>query len=437
MFASDNSLSLSQLNTLVKAALNECFVQSIWLRAELSDVKAYQSGHCYFEFIEKDDAGQTIIARAPGRIWANVFRTLRPYFERETGQLFTSGIKVLVRVTIDFHPLYGFSLNVLEIDPSFTIGDIVKKRREILAKLEKEGLVDLNKRRTLPPVPQRIAVISSESAAGYEDFLNQLYHNPFNYKFYVKLFPALMQGLQVEETMLRSFERIASNKECFDVVVVIRGGGATSDLNCFDSYLLAAAVAKCELPVITGIGHERDSSVLDEVAYARVKTPTAAAEFLVNAIQTAESALFSDIDFLKREALNQIERQKQRIVQWQWKIPQAAQQRMHDDKARLERIALRIESASKHRFQSETLQLNRYKEQLKSALINTLSKKSQELTLKEKIVELSSPNHIMEKGYVFVTQNNKLVKKAALFDDTAETVVHFIDGEKTINNKTK
>lgn len=437
MFSSDNSLSLSQLNTLVKAALNECFVQSIWLRAELSDVKAYQSGHCYFEFIEKDESGQTIVARAPGRIWANVFRTLRPYFERETGQLFTSGIKVLVRVTIDFHPLYGFSLNVLEIDPSFTIGDMVKKRREILARLEVEGLIDQNKKQLLSPVPQRIAVISSESAAGYEDFLNQLYNNAFGYKFYVKLFPALMQGQQVEETMLRAFGRVSANKDCFDVVVVIRGGGATSDLNCFDNYPLAAAVATCTLPVITGIGHERDTSVLDEVAYARVKTPTAAAEFLINAIQASEVALLADIDFLKRETHNLIERQKQRIVQWQWRIPQTAQQRMHTEKAKLSQYGVLIESASKSRVRQEMIQINGYKEQLKSALIHIVSKKNQELALKEKIVELSSPDHIMEKGYAFVTQNNKLVKKAAFFDDSEVAVVHFIDGEKTINNKPK
>ncbi|MGL5318015.1 MAG: exodeoxyribonuclease VII large subunit, partial [Bacteroidales bacterium] len=375
MFSSDNSLSLSQLNTLVKAALNECFVQSIWLRAELSDVKSYQNGHCYFEFVEKEDSGQTIVARAPGRIWSNVFRTLRPYFEKETGQLFTSGIKVLVRVTVDFHPLYGFSLQVQEIDPSFTIGDMVKRRREILAQLEKENLIDLNKSKQMNVLPQRIAVISSESAAGYEDFLNQLHTNPYGYKFYVKLFPALMQGQQVEETMLRAFERIASHVDQFDVVVVIRGGGATSDLNCFDSYPLGAALARCAIPVITGIGHERDTCVLDEVAYERVKTPTAAAEYLINAFQSAEMALLSDIEYIKHEVRNLIERQKQRLVQWEWRIPQTARQRLHLEKSKIGQLSVMMESAAKNRVTHEAYQISRYKDQLRVALNQLISKK--------------------------------------------------------------
>ncbi|MGL5786394.1 MAG: exodeoxyribonuclease VII large subunit [Bacteroidales bacterium] len=435
--SSGNSLSLSQLNTLVKSALNECFVQSIWLRAELSDVKSYQSGHCYFEFIEKDESGQTIIAKAPGRIWAQVFRTLRPYFEKETGQLFMSGIKVLVRVTIDFHPLYGFSLNVLEIDPSFTLGDLVKKRRDILAQLEKEGLMELNKKKMLSLSPQRVAVISSESAAGFEDFMNQLNNNPDQYKFYVKLFPALMQGIQVEESMLNAFRRIEANKDFFDVVVIIRGGGSASDLNCFDNYLLGAAVANCSLPVITGIGHERDTSVLDEVAYMRVKTPTAAAEFLIKTLQNAEMALLSEIDFLKREINERIEREKQKLLQWQWYIPQSVRQLIHSERAGLERFGVRIETSSRSLIQRETQRCNVYKEQLKSALINTLSKKSQDLTLKEKIVELSSPHHIMEKGYVFVTQNDLLIKNAGSFDMQKEATIHFIDKDITINNQPK
>lgn len=432
-----SSLSLTQLNTLVKAALSECFVQSIWLRAELSDVKTYQSGHCYFEFIEKDDNVKNIIARAPGRIWANTFRSLRPYFEKQTGQLFTSGIKVLVRVAVDFHPLYGFSLNVLEIDPSFTLGDIVKKRREILERLQNEKLIDRNKKRTLSSNPQRIAVISSNSAAGYEDFLNQLHNNASGYKFYVKLFPALMQGQQVEETILAALNRINDLRDHFDVVVIIRGGGASSELNCFDNYPLGAAVASCQLPVITGIGHERDTTVLDEVAYTRVKTPTAAAEFLINTMQNTETSLLAHIDLLKRETLNLIQHHRQLVVQWQWRIPQTAQQRIYTDNAKLAQYRVIIESTVKSRVTHETARISNTKEQLLLASNYLLSKKNQELALKEKIVELSSPSHIMRKGYAFVTQNDKLVKKATLFDENKMAIIHFIDGQKTIINKPK
>ncbi|MGL5635283.1 MAG: exodeoxyribonuclease VII large subunit [Bacteroidales bacterium] len=429
MFAPDNSLTLSQLNLLIKKALNECFIQSIWIRAEISDVKAYQSGHCYFEFLEKDTNNETIIAKAPGRIWANVFRNLRPYFESETGQLFTSGIKILVRVTIDFHPLYGMSLNVQEIDPSFTLGDMVMKRREILMKLEKNGILTENIQKRLISNPQRIAVISSASAAGFEDFYNQLHNNTYQYSFITKLFPSLMQGKEVEKSMLTALSKVRKYANLFDAVVIIRGGGATSDLNCFDSYPLAEAVATFPLPVIVGIGHDRDKSVLDEVAFKSVKTPTAVAEFLLSQLEIAEVELHRQIEWIKEFSVKLLLTENQSLTQLTWRIPQQINERLHTEKRVQERLMHVIGNISMTNISKQKTQLDVLSSQLQLNIASLISKKNQELILKEKIVELSSPDHIMGKGYVFITQEGTLVKNKAEFSSTKDTIIHFRDGD--------
>ncbi|MGL4780172.1 MAG: exodeoxyribonuclease VII large subunit [Bacteroidales bacterium] len=429
MFAPDNSLTLSQLNVLIKKALNECFIQSIWIRAEISDVKTYQSGHCYFEFLEKDINNETIIAKAPGRIWANVFRNLRPYFESETGQLFTSGIKILVRVTIDFHPLYGMSLNVQEIDPSFTLGDMVMKRREILMKLEKNGILTENIKKKLISNPQRIAVISSASAAGFEDFYNQLHNNTYKYSFITKLFPSLMQGKEVEKSMLIALNKVRKYANLFDAVVIIRGGGATSDLNCFDSYPLAEAIATFPLPVIVGIGHDRDKSVLDEVAFKSVKTPTAVAEFLLSQLENAEVELHRQIEWIKEFSIKLLFTENQSLNQLTWRIPQQVNERLHNEKRIQEHLTHVIGNLSRTSLAKQKTQLDVLTSQLQLNVTAFISKKNQELILKEKIVELSSPDHIMEKGYVFVTQNKHLIKLKTDYTPDKTTTIHFRDGD--------
>ena len=279
-----DSLSLLELNSLVRRSLEQCLPDEYWIQTELSDVRSNTTGHCYLEFVQKDPRSNNLVAKARGMIWNNIYRLLKPYFEESTGQLFTSGIKVLVKVTVQFHELYGYSLTVLDIDPAYTLGDMARRRREILLQLEEEGVLTLNKELEMPVLPQRVAVISSATAAGYGDFCHQLQHNPGGFYFYTELFPALMQGNQVEESVLAALDRINARINEFDVVVIIRGGGATSDLSGFDTYLLAAACAQFPLPIITGIGHERDDTVLDSVAHTRVKTPTAAAELLIHQV---------------------------------------------------------------------------------------------------------------------------------------------------------
>ena len=285
-------LSLLELNNLVRGAVSEAFPGTCWVRAEMSDVRTNaSSGHCYLEFIEKNPITGQLVARARGSIWAKTFRMLKPYFEMETGQMFASGLKVLVKVSVEFHELYGYSLTVLDIDPAYTLGDMLRKRMEIIRQLKEEGVFTLNKELPFPVLPKRIAVITSPTAAGYEDFLNQLANNKAGYPFYPKLFPALMQGERTEESVIAALDRIYHHIDCFDVVVIIRGGGSTSDLNSFDSYLLAANCAQFPLPVITGIGHERDDTILDMVAHTRMKTPTAVAEFLIGRMDAAAEEL--------------------------------------------------------------------------------------------------------------------------------------------------
>lgn len=226
-----DALSLYDLNVLVRRSLEQCLPDTYWIQAELSDVRTNSTGHCYLEFVQKDARSNSLIAKARGTIWSNVFRLLKPYFEEATGQAFVSGIKVLVQVTVSFHELYGYSLTVQDIDPTYTLGDMARRRKEILKQLEEEGVLLLNKELDIPRLPQRVAVISSSTAAGYGDFCHQLKNNPGGFYFYTELFPALMQGDRVEESVLVALDKINSRLESFDVVVIIRGGGATSDLS--------------------------------------------------------------------------------------------------------------------------------------------------------------------------------------------------------------
>ena len=255
-------LSLYELNALVKRSITSCMPDTYWLQAELSDVRSNYSGHCYLEFVQKEPRGNNLIAKARGTIWNNVYRLLKPYFEEETGQAFVAGIKVLVEVSVEFHELYGYSVTVLNIEPNYTLGDIARCRREIFKHLEEEGVLTLNKELELPLLTQRIAVISSATAAGYGDFCNQLEHNPYGFVFYPRLFPAVMQGDRVEETIIAALDTINARRDDWDVVVIIRGGGATSDLSGFDTYDLAANCAQFPLHVISGIGHYSDAKVI-------------------------------------------------------------------------------------------------------------------------------------------------------------------------------
>jgi exodeoxyribonuclease VII large subunit len=280
----NEQLKLSELNGLVKKAVGDAFTTPVWVIGEISELKTNRSGHCYLVLIEKDESGDAIVAQARATIWSYSFRMLRPYFESVTGQQFTEGLKVLVNVSVEFHELYGYSLSIKDIDPTYTLGDMARRRREILVRLQTEGVAEMNKELTLPPVPQKIAIISSATAAGYQDFMDQLLTNPAGYRFHTKLFQAVMQGNQAESSIIAALEQIYTYENFFDAVVIIRGGGSQADLSCFDNYNLAYFITQFPLPVITGIGHEKDDSIVDRVAHTCLKTPTAVAEFLIGTV---------------------------------------------------------------------------------------------------------------------------------------------------------
>lgn len=277
----EKQLSLFELQNQVKNSLEDSFSFPVWVIAEISEMTVNRSGHCYLDLVETQPGTDQVIARCRATIWSYSFRMLRPYFETTTGQAFSEGLKVLLQAKVEYHEVYGFSLNIRDIDPVYTLGDLARQRRDIIRKLQEDGVFDMNKELELPVVPQRIAVISSPTAAGLQDFIDQLHNNPHQFVFYTKLFPAVMQGSEAPRSIMDALERIYEYEDLFDAVVIIRGGGAQLDLACFDQYELAFYVAQFPLPVITGIGHDKDDTVVDLVAHTRMKTPTAVAEFLI------------------------------------------------------------------------------------------------------------------------------------------------------------
>lgn len=400
----EQALSLYELNGLVKRTIRDRMSETYWVQAELSDVRTNYSGHCYLEFIQKDASGNNLIAKARGTIWSNIYKMLKPYFEQETGQAFASGIKVLVRVSVDFHELYGYSLTVLDIDPTYTVGDMERKRREILRQLEEEGVIDLNKELEMPMLPQRIAVISSATAAGYGDFCNQLANNPRGYSFHTELFPAIMQGERVEESIIAALDAIYARLEAFDVVVIIRGGGATSDLSGFDTYGLAANCAQFPLPIITGIGHERDDTVIDLIAHTRVKTPTAAAAFLIACMDQVADRLDNLSFRLQQGVRNRLLWEHRRIEGLKQRIPSAVYKRISDAKYGLLTAQRDLQMASRQ----------------------FLSMKKHRLELLQQRLNDALPEKQLARGYSITLKNGKAVKDASVLEkgDTLVTLLH-------------
>ena len=400
-------LSLLELNALVRRSLEQCLPDEYWIQAELSDVRTNTTGHCYLEFVQKDPRSNSLVAKARGMIWYNIYRLLKPYFEETTGQPFTSGIKVLVKVTVQFHELYGYSLTVLDIDPAYTLGDMARRRREILLQLEEEGVLTLNKELEMPLLPQRIAVISSATAAGYGDFCHQLRHNPGGFFFYTELFPALMQGNQVEESVLAALDRINARMGDFDVVVIIRGGGATSDLSGFDTYLLAAACAQFPLPIITGIGHERDDTVLDSVAHTRVKTPTAAAELLIHRVTEVA-------DHLEELSV---------------RVQQGAYAMLEQEWRRLETLQTRIPNLVNRKLADARFALLTVKKDLSQVTMALLARQRHRLELLQQRIADASPDKLLSRGYSITLKDGKAVTDVSSLKAGDRLVTRFAKGE--------
>ena len=404
---SQQVLSLFELNRFVKQALHNHLPDTYWVQAELSDVRSNSSGHCYLEFVQKDAGGNHLVAKARGTIWSNIFKMLKPYFERETGQQFASGIKVLVQVSVEFHELYGYSLTVLDIDPTYTLGDMARRRREIILRLEEEGVLTMNKELDMPLAPQRIAVISSATAAGYGDFCDQLRNNPYGLSFQTKLFPAVMQGERVEESIISALESVYQELDEWNVVVLIRGGGATSDLSGFDTYNLAANCAQFPLPIITGIGHERDETVLDIVAHTRVKTPTAAAEYLIACLY--ETAM--------------------RLEDYATRVVNKIEERLNWENNRLNRLSERIPMNVRMCLQAGHYAVKGIQHRIDVALQESLLKEKHRLQLLEHQVRTASPEHLLKRGYSITLLDGRAVTDISMLKEGDVVTTRYAKGE--------
>ncbi len=463
--------TLSGLNQSIKETLQETFPAPVWVVAEISELKENRTGHCYLELIEKQD--NTIIARSRATIWSYTYRMLKPYFETSTGQSFTQGIKILVQVSVEFHPSYGFSLNIKDIDPVYTVGDMAMQRKEIIERLKSEGIFDMNKELELPLVPQKIAIISSATAAGYQDFINQLESNENGFVFYTKLFEATMQGADTEPSIINALERIFQYEDFFDTVVIIRGGGATADLSSFDSYNLAFNITQFPLPVITGIGHEKDDTIIDLVAHTRMKTPTAAAEFLVAGVerfyeqllytenevvqlvrslidekqtrleQNAERLNYTVSQFINEKQLriarlgNELQ---QNVNQFSFKKRYELSNLKHDlesavsvwfveTKNRMERKRRILKRVAGESLLKENATLVHYRDLISAKARRIISTESEKIKFSENSVRLLNPENILKRGYSLTFKNGEIVKSVAQLGVNDEIETRFAKGK--------
>lgn len=400
-------MTLFELNRLVRERLEESFPDTYWVQGEFGDASVGYGGHFYGELVQKDEQGRQIIARARVNCWARTFNLLHLRFQHETGQTLRAGIQVKLLVRITFHEQYGYSLNILDVDSAFTLGEMALRRRQILEQLESDGVLHDNQQLPLPRLLRRIAIISAQTAAGYGDFCHQLETNEYGFAFQTRLFPAVMQGRQVEQSVIAALEEIALQSEQWDAVVIIRGGGATGDLSDFDSYPLAYCITQFPLPVITGIGHERDETVLDYVAHARVKTPTAAAAYII-AHQAHEAVALDELQLrIHRNARETIQTERRRLVQQSMLLPVRFSSVIASQHTALAMMQQRIGSATAH-----TLQACRHTLQLIGTRLQNLDPRLQ-----------------LKRGYTITTHNGKIVRNADEIRPGDELLTHTQYGE--------
>lgn len=424
------ALSLLELNSRIRKAVGEVFPETYWVRAEMSDVRTNaSSGHCYLEFVEKSAVTGQLVAKARASIWAKTFQMLKPYFEKETGRAFASGLKVLVRVSVELHEIYGFSLTVHDIDPAYTLGDMARRRMEIIRQLQEDGVFSLNKELPMPVLPQRIAVITSATAAGYEDFLNQLANNKAGYAFYPKLFPAFMQGERTEGSVIAALDTVYRHKDCFDVVVIIRGGGATSDLNSFDSYLLATNCAQFPLPLISGIGHERDDTIVDMVSHTRMKTPTAVAEFLIGCVAQTAGEVYTLQQAISNTTTDLLSSQKNYLQLVANRLPALVASRIERNRSLLQNMASRLPSLAIGLISHRTSALDTLQLRLRGGLSSHLAESNRFLQLTEQFIKMASPDYILRRGYSLTLKDGKIVKHASDLQLGDHLTTRFSDGE--------
>ncbi len=443
----NEKLSLTELQLIIRDSLYAALPGFYWVFAEIAEAKENYAGHCYLELVEKHPDDINIKARVRAVIWNTRYRFLKSFFESMTGQTIRAGIKILVRAKVDYHEVYGLSLVINDIDPAFTLGDMALKRQQILKQLENEGVLTMNKELDLPLAPQRIAVVSSASAAGYLDFVKHLKENIYGHAFKITLFEAAMQGTETEQSVISALDRISENAENFDVTVIIRGGGSQTDLSWFDNYNIAYCITQFPLPVITGIGHEKDLTVADLVAYHSLKTPTAVADFLIEKMINAENIISEMARLIASSAEELIEKEKIHINSFIMRTYPAVNL-IHNKKTRISGLAVRLINSGKDRLMKDGLIPIELKRALSSASENYISRKTTELhtgcemlkintfnIIKSNVILLKSleeslkildPSNVLKRGYTITVYKGEIIKSCTKVapEDEIDTVFH-------------
>ncbi|UCG28034.1 MAG: exodeoxyribonuclease VII large subunit [Bacteroidales bacterium] len=447
----ENAISLFELNQRIRELIKSTMSESFWIIAEISELRINSSGHCYLELVEKDPDTEGIKARARATIWSYTFRILKPYFETTTNRQLETGLKILVKCQVEFHEVYGLSLNISDIDPTYTIGELAKRRMEIIRQLEKDGILHMNRELQFPVVPQKIAIISSSTAAGYEDFTKHLDTNEARIRFYYKLFPAYMQGSEAESSIIKALERIYKYEHFFDTTVIIRGGGSQADLSCFDSYDLAYHITQFPIPVITGIGHERDESVTDMVAHKQLKTPTAVAGFLISRCVDFSNYLHDTEEQVVNITLGEIERKKTAIntITLQFsplvqKILNASNRRIDNASQKfgllcrkyllsrteeLKSILSGIRHTSKNLININKINLNNQLQTIPIRVRNSISKHHKKLDIHSNTADFLNPGNVLKRGYSITFAKGKVIKSANDIEPGDSIITRYHKGE--------
>lgn len=424
---SPNTITLQEFNNRIKRLLADPSVMNCWVVAETTDVRINQ--HCYLQLLEKNPKTGATVAKIKAIIWGNQFRFLNARFKQVTGRDIGNDMKIMVCLSVNYSPQYGLTVVINDINPEFTLGDMERQRQEILNRLTQEGIIGQNKTVPVPPVLQRIAIVSAAGAAGYGDFMKQLTDNKYGVCFYPCLFQATMQGVKTVPTVLAALDKVEQNQHLFDCVVIIRGGGGTEELNSFDNYDLARRVATFPLPVIVGIGHERDITVLDYVAGIRVKTPTAAAEHIILQAANALAHIGDLSNQVVSIARDYIARAKEQLSYYAGNLPIMAQRIIDTNTLRLQNFIQNIPLHVQRRIEGENAQLARQKDAIKNAVAQVKMKETMRLEALGDKIELLSPRKVMARGYTLTTCEGKIMTDAAQLEAGKLVTIHFRDGK--------
>lgn len=424
---SPNTITLQEFNNRIKRLLADPSVMNCWVVAETTDVRINQ--HCYLQLLEKNPKTGATVAKIKAIIWGNQFRFLNARFKQVTGRDIGNDMKIMVCLSVNYSPQYGLTVVINDINPEFTLGDMERQRQEILNRLTQEGIIGQNKTVPVPPVLQRIAIVSAAGAAGYGDFMKQLTDNKYGVCFYPCLFQATMQGVKTVPTVLAALDKVEQNQHLFDCVVIIRGGGGTEELNSFDNYDLARRVATFPLPVIVGIGHERDITVLDYVAGIRVKTPTAAAEHIILQAANALAHIGDLSNQVVSIAHDYIARAKEQLSYYAGNLPIMAQRIIDTNTLRLQNFIQNIPLHVQRRIEGENAQLARQKDAIKNAVAQVKMKETMRLEALGDKIELLSPRKVMARGYTLTTCEGKIMTDAAQLEAGKLVTIHFRDGK--------